>query len=212
MKVIFWNTDTQKDFMNKDGALYVEGAESIKPNLKILTEFAKENNIMVVNTRDLHDDLDDELSETPDFINTFPPHCMYGTEGAEFIEETKPDKIITTGSNELYYGLNTPVLNICARNVVIDKNKFDVFKGNPHTEEFLKLINPNLVVVYGVATNVCVHHAVMGLSKRGYKVRVVEDAIKGLPNISARTITENWYNAGVRYMKTKDIVIHGISL
>ena len=60
-KIIFWNVDTQKDFMNPDGALYVEGAESIKPNLKKLTEFARENNIFVVNTADFHFPDDKEL-------------------------------------------------------------------------------------------------------------------------------------------------------
>jgi len=208
MKIIFWAVDCQKDFMNKDGALYVEGAESIKPNLKILTQFAKENNIMVVNTRDWHDERDKELSENPDFINTFPQHCIHGSEGAEFIEETKPDKIITTGSNELYYGLDAPVLNIYARNIVIDKNKFDVFAGNPDTDKFLNFINPDLVVVYGVATNVCVHHAVMGLTKQVKEIWVVDDAIKELPNIPIEPIFKEWRNHFICWDNTKDLLAY----
>ena len=54
MKIIFWNVDTQKDFMNKDGKLYVQGAEEIKSNLKRLTNLAKAYNITVVNTGDYH--------------------------------------------------------------------------------------------------------------------------------------------------------------
>ena len=62
-KIIFWAVDCQKDFIEPPGALYVEGAETIKPNLKKLTEFAKENNIFVVNTADYHFPDDKELSE-----------------------------------------------------------------------------------------------------------------------------------------------------
>jgi nicotinamidase-related amidase len=53
-KAVFWNTDTQYDFIDKDGKLSVENAESIKPNLKKLTDFARVNNIKVVNTMDWH--------------------------------------------------------------------------------------------------------------------------------------------------------------
>ena len=54
MKKIFFNIDTQKDFMNKDGALYVPNAESIKDNLKKLTSFAVNNKIRIFNSMDTH--------------------------------------------------------------------------------------------------------------------------------------------------------------
>ena len=44
-KTIFWDVDTQYDFMMRDGKLYVQGAEGIARNLKALTEFARENDI-----------------------------------------------------------------------------------------------------------------------------------------------------------------------
>ena len=44
---IFYEVDIQNDFMNKNGALYVPGAELIKPNIKILTNYAREKNIPV---------------------------------------------------------------------------------------------------------------------------------------------------------------------
>jgi len=184
MKILFWAVDCQNDFMNKDGALYVEGAEAIKSNLKKLTSIAINYNIPVVNTRDWHEATDEELSETPDFINTFPKHCMKDTKGAEFIKEITP-----------IYG-NT---------VVINKNKFDVFTGSKNTEKILKDINPNIVVVYGVATNVCVNFAILGLVGRGYKVIVVYDAIKELPNLPVNEIYKDWKTKGVTFEITADI-------
>lgn len=204
-KIIFWAVDCQRDFMNSDGALYVEGAETIKPNLKKLTDFAKEHNIMVVNTADMHNPLDEELSETPDFINTFPPHCMNGSNGIEFIEETHPSCLT---ASILSYNKDFNSIDVNAENVIIYKNKFDVFQGNPHTDNFLKLINPDIVVVYGVATNVCVKYAVLGLLKRGIKVFVIEDAIKELPNIPVEDIYNNWQGEGAMQLNLRLALEH----
>lgn len=206
MKVVFWNVDTQKDFMNKDGALYVEGAESIKPNLKILTEFAKDNDITVINTRDIHLSSHEEISDNPDFVNTFPEHCMNdGTDGMDYIEETDP-------TNEhhtiLDYGIGCPLIDVEDRNIVINKKKFDVFEGNPHTDKFLEFINPDVVVIYGVATNVCVNQAVLGLDNRGYNLLVVEDAIKELPNLPLKDIFDEWDQRDIIRITTKQIVEH----
>jgi len=120
-KIIFWAVDCQKDFINPDGALYVKDAETIKPNLKKLTEFAKENNIFVVNTADFHFPDDKELSDKPDFVNTFPPHCMYDNEGYTFVEETA----IVGDYNILDYREDQETdLNLNDQNIVLTKNKF----------------------------------------------------------------------------------------
>lgn len=183
MKILFCAVDCQKDFLNKDGKLYVEGAESIKPNLEKLTSMAENHGITVVNTMDCHDPNDEELSFNPDFINTFPQHCMRGTTGEQFIEETFP----------------------VSNNIIIKKNKFDVFTGNLDTDNILKELNPDTVVVYGVATNVCVNFAVLGLVARGYKVVVVKDAIKELPQLDVNAVYESWENAGVIFETTANI-------
>ena len=204
MKIIFWNTDTQKDFMNKDGALYVQGAEDIKENLKKLTEIAEKHTITVVNTGDYHYDESKELSDKPDFQTTFPKHCMSQTEGCEFIEETRPDKTI-----DFYWNKDIEVppmgqLNY-NRNIIIYKDKFDVFEGNQHTDNILKELNPEVVVVYGVATNVCVNFAVLGLKAKGKKVYVVKDAIKELPNLPLNTLINDWKNINVSLITTNEV-------
>ena len=75
--ILFWNVDTQFDFMSASGKLYVPGAEQIKPILKQITAFAKSNNIQVVNTADFHYANSKELSNKPDFITSFPA-TLYG--------------------------------------------------------------------------------------------------------------------------------------
>lgn len=191
--LLFWNVDTQVDFIEPDGKLYAPGAEKIKPILKKLTDFAAENDIQVVNTADFHYPNSAELSDAPDFVNTFPEHCMAYTKGAEYVPETDPE-------NPLIFDWNKEYLTIDEvqhrRNIVIRKDAFDVFTGSPHTERIVELLAPKTVVVYGVTTNVCVNDAVLGLADRVENVLVVEDAIKELPNIPLPF--ENWEKKGVK--------------
>jgi nicotinamidase/pyrazinamidase len=180
---LFWNVDTQIDFVYPRGKLYVQGAEDLRPQWKELTELAKKNSIRVVNTADYHFANSAELDSSPDFVNTFPEHCMAGTRGADYIKETDPEDSIIFDWDKEY--LITPELfnSDDHRNFIIRKDAFDVFDGNPMTDTILKQLNPDTVVVYGVTTNVCVDAAVKGLVKKVNKVYVIKDAIKELPNI-----------------------------
>lgn len=208
IRILFWNVDTQKDFMLKGGKLYVEGAESILPNLKKLTDFASKYEIKVMNTADWHTKDSKEISDAPDFKTTFPSHCMEFTIGARLVDET-------TASNSYIVHYNdkevSPTLLYTHREIVIFKDGFDVFVGNPHTNKIVDILNPELIVVYGVATNVCVDYAVMGLVKRGRKVVVVTDAIKGLPNLPVEPVLDKWKANGVA-LKITDQIVNELSL
>lgn len=201
---LFWNVDTQKDFINPSGKLYVKGADKLKPVLKKLTLLAEQNSIRVINSADHHLYNSSEIDSSPDFVKTFPEHCMAGTEGAEFIDETNPEDPVIFDWNKEY--LITPeLLNLESyRNFIIRKDKFDVFSGNPWTENIVNLINPETVVVYGVTTNVCVEHAVKGLLKKVKKIIVIEDAIKELPNIPLPF--EYWEKRGVELIKLNELL------
>ena len=199
-KILFWNVDTQYDFMRKNGKLYVQDAELIEPNLQLLTNAAKEKNIQVVNSADAHTIHSKEISNSPDFQNTFPEHCIIGTSGFEYIEATKPEKPFIVKYTDVI--LNSKKI-INTRNIVIYKDVFDVFEGNKHTKEIVKLINPEIVIIFGVTTNVCVDQAVMGLTKMGKTIIVVKDAIKELPNLQSPE--EKWIKNSVIFMNTREI-------
>jgi nicotinamidase/pyrazinamidase len=202
-KIIFWNVDTQVDFIEPNGKLYVQGAEEIKPVLRKITDFARLEGIRVINTCDWHFVNSAELSKNPDYVTSFPEHCMAGTSGAEFISETLPEYPIAIdweGNVGIFAEINNPEQY---RNIVIRKDAFDVFAGNPHTEKILQILNPEKVFAYGVTTNVCVDMAVTGLADRGIKVYVFEDAIKELPNIPLPYF--KWRNMGVEMISFADV-------
>ncbi len=203
-EVLFWNVDTQFDFVSPQGKLYVPGAELLKPNWAKLSKVAKIKSITVVNTADWHYPGSEELSSAPDYITTFPLHCMANTPGAELIDETAPENPYIIDWNKKLT-LNPELTDKNKyRNFILRKDAFDVFKGNPYTDVLLKLLSPETVVVYGVTTNVCVNDAVVGLANRVNRVIVVENAIKELPNIPLPF--ENWKKLGVE-MKSLDVVI-----
>jgi nicotinamidase/pyrazinamidase len=88
---LFYDVDTQNDFMNKNGALYVPDAELIKPNLKQLTQYALKNKIAVIGSVDRHfktEEYKERETELQRWGGPFPDHCMAGTIGELKINET----------------------------------------------------------------------------------------------------------------------------
>src|ERR1700761_5099828 len=74
MKTVFFDVDTQLDFLYPAGALYVPGAETIVKTLAELTNYAATNGIQIVSTMDAH------AEDDPEF-RTWKPHCVVATTG-----------------------------------------------------------------------------------------------------------------------------------
>jgi len=100
MTRIFYDVDTQNDFMNRDGALYVPGAELIKPNLRDLTKYARNpgrydsvmDAIPIVGSVDRHfgtKSYNGREGELNRWDGPFPNHCMSGKKGQQKIDETR---------------------------------------------------------------------------------------------------------------------------
>src|SRR5437868_3438543 len=86
--LVFVDIDTQRDFLEPSGALYVHGSEPILPQLDRLTRFAQTRRIPIVATACNHTPDDPELAQ-------FPPHCMAGTEGQQRVSATAvPDSVV----------------------------------------------------------------------------------------------------------------------
>ena len=91
MKTIFWDVDTQNDFMHKNGALYVPDAEIIIPNIALLTELASIKGIPILGSVDRHfgtEEYKAREGELAKWGGPFPDHCMENTCGQLKISET----------------------------------------------------------------------------------------------------------------------------
>jgi nicotinamidase/pyrazinamidase len=74
MKTVFFDIDTQMDFLFPSGALYVPRAESVLPAISKLNQYAAEHGVALVSTVDAHAEDDAEFA-------AWPPHCIAGTLG-----------------------------------------------------------------------------------------------------------------------------------
>ena len=80
---VFWDVDTQYDFMRPEGRLYVPGAEGIIDVVSSARRFALENGYSLIASTDWHKEDNEEISGKPDFESTFPAHCIAGKPGSE---------------------------------------------------------------------------------------------------------------------------------
>lgn len=201
--LVFWDVDTQEDFMNPTGKLYIPDSINIKPNLQKLTTYATHNEIILA-SRDCHFDTDREL-------NTFPPHCMNNSYGYRNIKETNitnhliiRDKVSSFGQYDDYpYDELRILLNNQFKKIVFEKQHTDVFT-NPNVIKVLRILGVSEAIVYGVSTEYCVKDAVIGLLSRGIKVSVVEDAIKGLDAIAEHDAITEMKKKGAEFIKTNE--------
>ncbi len=182
---VFWEVDAQADFMLPDGKLYVLGAEEIIPNLN-----------------DAHNPDDIELRD-------WPPHCLKGTPGSDLLPEACASRRLVI-PNEKGFVLSE---NLTAyQQVTLQKNTLDVF-DNPSTDALLARLNPAgspafdpnpEFVVFGVATEYCVHLAVDGLLRRGRRVSIVTDAVRSLNNRKGQQILESLESCGARLITSEE--------
>lgn len=205
MRTVFWDVDTQVDFMRPEGSLYVPGAVEIGPALSALTRHARAHRIVRVASVCDHVLEDDEISDTPDFRTTFPPHCLRGTPGQAKVPETALADPVVVPNRPEDPAVLAARLARHAGEVLIEKNHFDVFT-NPNASALLDALAPETVVVYGVAQDVCDAHAIAGFLKRGLRIVFVEDAAKPIDAARGAELLEDWKRRGVQVMTTADVL------
>jgi nicotinamidase/pyrazinamidase len=202
---LFWDVDTQYDFMRPEGRLYVAGAEGIIDSVSEARRFALENGYSIIAPTDWHREGNEEISNRPDFKTTFPPHCMAGKPGSERVgylgklpmavvpnEKMGDDELRKLTANEQFH-------------IVIRKEELDVF-SNPNTARIVKMLEPKRAVIFGVALDLCVLQVVDGLLKTGgIKLYLLKDAVKGLGLKGDNEMIEELRKKGVEIISVADL-------
>ncbi len=196
-KVLFWDVDTQYDFMMPDGRLYVPGARAILGRVGDVRRLALEGGYSILGDVDWHSPQDQEISQTPDFERTFPPHCMAGSHGAERVGWLGAGPIQYVGPEAATDRELQRLVEKEPFHVMIRKHTLDVFE-NPNTERLIELIRPSAVAVFGVALEFCVSYVLRGLARYGgIRLYVLRDAVKGLGSRSEDDIYGELEDIGV---------------
>jgi nicotinamidase/pyrazinamidase len=175
MKAVFFDIDTQIDFVYPAGALYVPGAERILPVISQLNRRAP----LVISTMDAHTEDDPEFK-------LYPHHCVAGTTG-----QRKPAVTLLDSRAVV------PQVPAGTRQLILEKQKLDCF-SSPHLQPLLAQLNAERYYVYGVVTEICVRFTAFGLLKTGKPVAIVTDAVKALDEQKAAEMFSAFQTAGGR--------------
>lgn len=176
--------DVQNDFC-PGGALPVTEGDRVVPVLNRRIEEFKAANLLILATRDWHPE---KTSHFKSYGGVWPSHCVQGTKGAAFHPELKlpPDAVIVS------------------KGTGADEDSYSGFQGRDERgiglSDLLRTMGVERIFVGGLATDYCVKHTVLDGLKEGFKVVLLEDAIRGVdlqPGDSERAITE-MVRAGVK--------------
>jgi nicotinamidase/pyrazinamidase len=179
--------DVQNDFC-EGGSLAVEGGASVAAGITELLLEAKNEYDVVIASRDWHDATNDngghfaQGTAAPDFVNTWPVHCVAETVGAEYHSALQLDLI----DFHIEKGQGKPA--------------YSIFEGTTREgEEFSDLLDRlgvTHVDVVGLATDYCVLASALDSRKKGLSVRVLSNLIAGVSPETSNNALSRMANSG----------------
>jgi nicotinamidase/pyrazinamidase len=177
MKTVFFDIDTQIDFLFPAGALYAPGADKIVVTVAKLNHHAAKHGIPVVSTMDAHSENDAEFQ-------AWPHHCVVDTVGQQKPSATLLEKRVIVPNAPCPLHLEH------AHQILLEKQTFSAL-SNVNFALLLDHYKADRYVVYGVVTEVCVKFAAFGLLETGKRVEIVTDAIRAINDENgAKTLAE----------------------
>ncbi len=180
--------DVQNDFC-EGGALGVEGGTQVALGITNFTAAHASEYAVIVASRDWHDADNDNgghfapEGEAPNFVTTWPAHCVAGTTGAEYHPNlTLPDQTL-----HVKKGQGVP--------------SYSMFEGHSDegrtVEEILTGVGVTEVDVVGIATDHCVRASALDARGAGFEVRVLNDLIAAVSPDTESSARAEMTEAGV---------------
>ncbi|MFF4174111.1 isochorismatase family protein [Streptomyces sp. NPDC001744] len=187
--------DVQKDLC-EGGVLPVRGGADRAAAIAELIRSTDGRYAHVVATRDHHVDPGDHFSDEPDFEDSFPVHCVAGTEGAEFHPDFAP--VVASGAVEevFFKGAHSA-----------SKSGFEgaTESGTP-LDEWLRARAVDGIDVVGIGTDHCVKATALGGIRAGFDVRVLLDHTVGVTEATTDRALDELRAAGVE-LSGKPVVL-----
>jgi nicotinamidase/pyrazinamidase len=160
--------DVQNDF-TEGGALAVTGGASVAARVTEHLRRDPERYDVVVASRDWHDENGDNgghFSAAPDYVDSWPPHCVRGTQGARY----HPDLDASLVDEHVLKGTGSPAYSIFEAATEAGEPLADVVARRGVTD----------VDVVGLATDHCVRASALDAVRAGLRVRVLTDLVAGV--------------------------------
>jgi nicotinamidase/pyrazinamidase len=192
MRTVFFDIDTQLDFVSPAGALYAPGAERVIEAVARLNRHAASRGMVVISTTDAHAENDAEFAQ-------WPPHCVSGTLGQRKPQATLIERSVVVPNCD---GLPDTA---GAAQIILEKQTVNLFDTRT-IAELLERLGAGRFVVYGVVTEVCVWHAARGLLGRGKPVSIVTDAVRALRQDAGERVLEELRAAGATLATVSEVL------
>ncbi|HTR71308.1 MAG TPA: nicotinamidase [Mycobacteriales bacterium] len=172
--------DVQNDFC-EGGSLAVAGGADVAGRISDLLASADYD--AVVATRDAHRDPDGHFSATPDYVDSWPPHCVIGTDGSQFhpnLDTQRVEAVFDKGEYAAAY------------------SGFEGATSDGRTlADWLRARDVDAVDVVGIATDYCVRATALDAAREGFATTVLLDLTAGVAPESVATALEEMSAAGV---------------
>ncbi|MBW9095500.1 isochorismatase family protein [Microbacterium jejuense] len=177
--------DVQNDF-TEGGALGVEGGDAVAQGISQFLVTHAEDYAVIIASRDWHDGDNDNgghfAAGEPDFVDTWPAHCVAGTEGAEY----DPGLDTAAVTHHVKKGQGKPA--------------YSLYEGTTDQGETVsQLLDAHGVVdvdVVGIATDYCVRASALDAIEHGRHVRVLTDLVAGVAPASSEAALAELAHAG----------------
>ncbi len=172
--------DVQNDFC-EGGSLAVTGGARVASDIAAL--IADGSYPVVIATRDHHIDPGSHFSDTPDFVDSWPPHCVVGTSGAELHAPLEPTMFAET----FFKGEHAAA--------------YSGFEGasaaGTRLADWLRSHDIEAVDVCGIATDHCVRATALDAAAEGFTVRVLEGLTAAVSAENLPAVRDAWQAAGI---------------
>ena len=174
--------DVQNDFC-EGGSLAVVGGAAVAAGVSLVLEKGGSRWDHVVATKDWHIDPGSHFSDHPDFLESWPRHCVVGTGGADFHPSLVTDRIEAI----FHKGEH--------------KAAYSGFEG--HTEsgetlaDWLRSRSVTEVEVVGIATDYCVRATALDARGAGFDTTVLLNLTAGVAPGTTEAAVEEFRTASV---------------
>jgi nicotinamidase/pyrazinamidase len=174
--------DVQNDFC-EGGSLAVAGGAAVAAKISQLLAAEPDRWDHVVATKDHHVDPGTHFSDQPDFVDSWPRHCVVGTDGAQFHPNLATDRI----------------------EAVFHKGEWQAaysgFEGTAEGAEkladWLRRHEVDSVDIVGIATDHCVRATALDAAREGFATTVLLDLTAGVAHDTTQVALDKMREAGV---------------
>jgi nicotinamidase/pyrazinamidase len=173
--------DVQNDFC-EGGSLPVTGGAGVAASISGALSDPARHWDHVVATKDYHIDPGAHFSDSPDYVDTWPPHCMAGTPGADFhpeLETERVEAVFTKGAHAAAY------------------SGFEGTSGSFGLAAWLRMHDIDEVDVVGIATDHCVRATALDAAREGFHTTVLLDLTAGVARSTVDKALAQLHDSGV---------------